>query len=144
LPTATSVAAGTMRRLTVTVMAGLLLAGCATPGLIYTDITQPLTTNMKETPRAADLAVRSQRGLREPITRTGIRAEWSGYAIGQAARKGKLDIIHYADIRRQSVLGIWTRTTVEVYGVRLLVNDPALEQLLDDQEMPPESAPPPP
>ena len=95
----------------------LLLAGCTTPGLLYTDITQPLTRDMDRTPRAEAFAANGSNAFREPFTR--VRAEWSGYGLGKAAREGGIDVVHYADIRRQSILlGLFSRTTIEVYGVR--------------------------
>jgi len=95
----------------------LLLAGCTTPGLLYTDVTWPLTINMNETPRAEGYASDGQNAFREPITR--VRAEWSGYGLGKAARKGDIDVVHYADVRRQSfLLGIFSRTTIELYGIK--------------------------
>ena len=94
-----------------------MLTACSTPGLLYTDITRPLTLDMQRTTRAPDVALGSQNVFREPFTRAGLRAEWSGYAPGQTARRGGLDTVHYADIRRQSFLGgLWSRTTVVVYG----------------------------
>ncbi|MCC5794240.1 MAG: hypothetical protein JJT85_05825 [Chromatiales bacterium] len=103
----------------------LLLGGCTTPGFIYTDVTVPLTVDMQETPRATTQGRGSQVTIREPITRIGVRAEWDGFAIGRAARETGIDVVYYADLRRQSVLGgLWGRTTVVVYGVRELGPDP--------------------
>jgi hypothetical protein len=96
-----------------------LVCGCSTPGLLYTNITLPLTPDMDNTPRASIRALRSQRTIREPFTRGGIRAEWAGFAPGEAARRGGIDVVHYADLRQQSVLGgIWGQTTAVVYGSR--------------------------
>lgn len=126
----------------------VLLAGCTTPGFLYTDITQPLTRDMDQTPRAESVASNGARAFREPFTR--VRAEWSGYGLGKAAREGGIDVVHYADIRRQSILGgLFSRTTIEVYGVRALGDQGPGGQAtggpgLSDQEMPPGSASPPP
>lgn len=134
------------------VLPALLLAGCTTPGFLYTDITQPLTRDMDRTPRAEAVAANGARAFREPFTR--VRAEWSGYGLGKAAREGGIDVVHYADIRRQSILGgLFSRTTIEVYGIRTADGAPGEQGLSDqavndrafnDQERPPGSAPPPP
>jgi hypothetical protein len=104
-----------------------LVAGCSTPGLLYTDITLPLTLDMSSTPRAPDSTEAMQRIIREPITGAGIRAEWSEDAPGDKARIGGLDRVRYADVRSSSVLGgIWGSTTVLVYGDR--EQDPGQQQ----------------
>lgn len=93
-----------------------LLSGC-TYGFIYTDITEPSTRNMHRTAVAPDAASSSRTVLKEPLTRLGMRAEWSGFGIGQAAKRGALADIEYADVRRRSILGgLWEKTTIEVYG----------------------------
>lgn len=95
----------------------LFLGGCSTPGFLYTNITLPLTVDMDETPRGPDTALGSQRIIREPFSRGGIRAEWAGFAPGETAKRGGIDIVYYADIRQQSIFGgIWGQTTALVYG----------------------------
>jgi hypothetical protein len=104
-----------------------LIAGCSTPGLLYTDITLPLTLDMSSTQRAPDSTAAIQRIIREPLTGAGIRAEWSDDAPGNRARIGGLDRVSYADVRSNSVLGgIWGSTTVLVYGDRQ--QDPGHQQ----------------
>lgn len=100
-------------------LAAVALAGCSSPGFLYTDITLPLTVDMGATPRAREATCGVQRVVREPFTGAGIRAEWAGYAPGEAARQGGIETIHYADIRRESVVGgVWSATTALVYGTR--------------------------
>lgn len=100
-------------------LAAAALAGCSSPGFLYTDITLPLTVDMSATPRAIEATCGVQRVVREPFTGAGIRAEWAGYAPGEAARQGGIEVIHYADVRRESVVGgVWSATTVLVYGTR--------------------------
>lgn len=97
----------------------VLLAGCSSPGFFYTDITLPLTVDMHRTPRASEAACGIQRVVREPFTGAGVRAEWAGYAPGQAAQQGGIEVIHYTDVRRESVVGgVWSATTALVYGIR--------------------------
>lgn len=94
-----------------------LVAGCSTPGLLYTDITLPLTLDMDGTPRAPDAAKTMQRSVREPMA--GIRAEWANSAPGEQARIGGLGRVSYADLHRHSLVGgLWGSTTVVVYGER--------------------------
>lgn len=109
-------------------LAGIcFIAGCSTPGLLYTNITLPLTVDMNSTRRAPDSAAAIQRIIREPLTGAGIRAEWSNDAPGDKARIGGLERVSYADVRSKSVLGgIWGSTTVLVYGDR--IEDPAPAQ----------------
>ena len=96
----------------------LILAGCA-PGIIYTDITTPLTVDMDGNLRGSIRAERGRQSVKEPLTRLGLRAEWSGYAIGQAAKEAGFSAIRYADLRHRSVIGgLWESQTVIVYGER--------------------------
>lgn len=93
-----------------------MLSGCAY-GILYTDVTEPLTLDMNKTPYAPASESSSSTQIKEPITGLGLRAEWAGYGIGQAARRGGLERIYFADVRNEMVLGgIWQRTTVIVHG----------------------------
>jgi hypothetical protein len=106
-----------MRRSMTALLGAWLVAGCSTPGLLYTDITLPLTLDMDGTPRAPDAAKTIQRSVREPMA--GIRAEWADSAPGEQARIGGMDSVSYADVHRHSLIGgIWGSTTVVVYGER--------------------------
>lgn len=106
-----------MRSLIYAAVASSCVAGCATPGLLYTDVTRPLTLDMRETPLTETFALGTQSAFREPLTRAGLTAEWSSAAPGLAARESGIEAIHYADIRRQSILGgLWGKTTILVYG----------------------------
>jgi hypothetical protein len=104
-----------------------LITGCSTPGLLYTNITLPLTVDMNSTQRAPDSTATIQRIIREPLTGAGIRAEWSNKAPGDSARIGGLEQVSYADVHSNSVLaGIWQSTTILVYGDQ--VTEPAQQQ----------------
>jgi hypothetical protein len=106
-----------MRRIMIVAMGNFGLTACSAPGLLYTDVTRPLTLDMQETMLTATFAVGTQNIFREPITRAGLTAEWTSGAPGQAARAGGLEAVHYADVRRQSLLGgLWGRTTIVLYG----------------------------
>ena len=98
------------------ITAGMFCCGCA-PGFIYTNITEPLTTDMNETPRGTRLAALDTKQLKEPITRFNLSAEWDSRAIGDAAKRAGLNTIFYADMKTVSVLGgIWRQQTVRVWG----------------------------
>ncbi|MBE9536380.1 MAG: hypothetical protein IMF07_04295 [Proteobacteria bacterium] len=89
-------------------------------GLIYTNTTLPLTTNMKKTPRGKKLVVLGTKH----INIEGLAAEWDSRAIGDAAKRGNLRLnmaslkkVYYADINKVSIfLGMWKKNTVRVWG----------------------------
>jgi hypothetical protein len=92
------------------------LSGC-TYGLIYTDVTLPLTLNMHGQTRGEAVATGEHTIIKEPVTGAGVRAEWASQAIGAAAKRGNLTSICYADTRSRSILaGLWEAHTVMVYG----------------------------
>ncbi|MCB0324963.1 MAG: hypothetical protein KDD69_15375 [Bdellovibrionales bacterium] len=94
------------------------LQGCVY-GILYTDVTRPLTRNMDVTPNPETKLVGKSRlnRLSEPLSGLDIRVELASNAIGDAAKQAGMQKIYYADLRQQSVLlGIWQRTTVIVYG----------------------------
>jgi hypothetical protein len=106
-----------MKRRTAMLLGAWLMAGCSTPGFLYTDITLPLTVDMDRTPRAADASGATLRIIRAPVTGAGIRAEWSDRSPGETAQIGGLDTVSYADVHRHSIVGgIWGSATVLVYG----------------------------
>lgn len=98
--------------------AALCSSGCVV-GLLYHDVTTPLTVDMNRTPNlaAAKTAESAHQRASEPFTGLNIRVEVSSYAIGDAAKRGDISEIHYADVRQQSVLlGLWQQKTVIVKG----------------------------
>ena len=115
-----------MRRHVALLLGACFITACSTPGLLYTNITLPLTLDMNDTQRAPDSAGAIQRIIREPIA--GIRAEWSNDAPGDSARIGGLGQVSYADVRSNSLLGgLWGSTTILVYGDR--ETEPAQQQV---------------
>lgn len=93
------------------------LGGC-TPGFIYTDQVVPLTLNMDRTPRAIRMASSSTKSVKVPLLSSAdISAGWSSSAIGDAAKRGGLERIYYADHETFSILGgVWRQETVQVWG----------------------------
>ena len=53
-----------------------------------------------------------------PLDNSYLRVIWDENSIGSLAREAGLTEVYYADLETFSVLGIWTRYRVRVYGVR--------------------------
>lgn len=76
-------------------------------GLIYTDVKGPFTaTSNAEDTKEASAECQSVLGL----VATG------DCSIATAAKKGGITRIHHVDFKSKSVLGIFTKFTVTVYG----------------------------
>lgn len=99
------------------VLAGLSASGCAT-GLLYSDTVYPVVYHMEETPRGQKMVELSSYFVRVPLVRfISPTAEVRSRAIGDAAAKGGLHEVRYADLRTISILGgLWKRQTIRVYG----------------------------
>lgn len=93
----------------------LLVSGCVS-GRIYTNVTEPLTTNFSETPVMGDKG----KGDVIKIEYNSMQVQFNDNSIGHIAKKAGLEEIHYADKQTISILGIWTSTYVHVYGTRNL------------------------
>ena len=94
----------------------LQLTGCV-KGLLYTDVTLPMTENMHNTPITITKARSSRSAIQEPLTGAGLKAEWANYAIGKTAKNNGIKTINYADLHTKSILfGLWEAKTVQVYG----------------------------
>ena len=90
------------------------LGGCVT-GILYTDVTTPLTRNMNETLVSTTEGASSNTGFSDPFI--GVSVQLDSFAIGDAAKNEKLSSVYYADLRRQSaLLGLWQKNTVIVHG----------------------------
>lgn len=98
----------------------ICLSGCGTGplvGLVYTNIKQPLTLDLKATP----LPVRPPDSdriieIREPFSGLGMYTRVSSNAIGDIARQNGVDPLYFADQEIFSILGIWKTTRVFLYG----------------------------
>ena len=88
------------------------LGGCAS-GRIFTYTTEPLTTNLHETPYVST-------GNSGDVKRFDyyVSVEWDENGIGEIARKHGFEEVYYADLETLSVLGIWTQRRVHAYGRR--------------------------
>lgn len=99
-------------------LAGAFLScgGCVS-GLLYTEISLPLTRNFKGTPVGTKHAELDVKELREPITGANIRVQWDSNAIGDIAKAHGIEKVYSADLRILSVLlGIWKQEHVIVHG----------------------------
>ncbi|MDM8523413.1 TRL domain-containing protein [Desulfococcaceae bacterium HSG8] len=85
-------------------------------GIVYNHTTIPLTTDINNTPVIDTPAKGKVVQVKEPISGYGLYAEWDSNAIGDIARKHGLKRIYYADIETFSILGIWTKKEVRIYG----------------------------
>jgi len=102
------------------IIAAFMISGCHVQlfkGLIYTRITIPLTRNLHPTPCTATSGTRGNIvTIKEPFTGYGIYTEMHSNAIGDIAEQHGLRKVYFADQEIRSYLGIWTVSTVYVYG----------------------------
>lgn len=94
-----------------------ILAGCAPTGLLYTGVVTPYTSSFD----AAKIGTRkcdiTEHKIKEPVTGTGIRIEWTWGKIQEEARTAGIREISYIDRKTQSFLfGIYKRETLVVHG----------------------------
>lgn len=94
-----------------------LIMGCATPGLLYTNITRPDTTNFNNTPVGTKICRVNAHRLKEPISRVGVSGEWSSIIIDNAMQEAGMTKCYYVDVKTLSLLlGTYKRTTLILYG----------------------------
>ncbi len=95
----------------------LLLGPGCTSGLIYTNVTFPLTTDMNQTPIGHTVTSVNSKLLQEPVTGLDISVEWDSRAIGDAARKAGFETFYFADMKTISLLGgLWEQQAIRVWG----------------------------
>ena len=93
---------------------GLLttLTGCGT-GLVYTHVITPLDLDFTNPP----VARAGARGDVKPF-RFRVRFDWGSRGIGEIAKAHGFEEVYYADLETFSLLTVWTRQFVHVYGVQ--------------------------
>ncbi len=93
---------------------GLLtaLTGCGT-GLVYTHVTTPLDLDFNNTP-----VVRAGAEGDVKTLRFRVRFDWGSRGIGEIAKEYGFEEVYYADLETFSVLRVWTRQVVHVYGIQ--------------------------
>lgn len=100
-----------------TLLVAWTLTGCA-PGFIYTNIHEPLSTDMQSTPATGKETEIKNRQVRVPLgLRGSISTQWASGLIGQAAKDAGLTKIYYADLHLISVLGgTWQDAQITIVG----------------------------
>jgi hypothetical protein len=99
-------------RLAAALVLCLLATGCLR-GMIYTNVTQPLTTHFDETPVVRD---GFENGDVKQLRYSYAHLLWDDNAIGALAKRAGFAEVYYADLQTVSILGIWTQYRVRVYG----------------------------
>jgi len=100
-------------------------AGCAQvrmpvvppQGLIYTNVKAPATIDTQLNVDRSELTVGTGEAhylLEFLITRIGFA--WGETSISSVARGAGIDTVHYADYEVMSILGIYQKFTLNVYG----------------------------
>jgi hypothetical protein len=92
-------------------IAVLMFTGCASTGILYTHVTNPLDTNMSQTPSGVDEAEGEVKELALYVS-----ALWDSNAIGDIAKEHGMETVYYADLEVLRILGVWSKYTVHVYG----------------------------
>jgi len=90
---------------------GSSVLGSCVSGFIYSEVTLPLVTNFDNTPVGSKHGEMAINELRYQVS-----VQWGSDAIGEAAKRGGIEKIYYADLRTITVLGVWKQETVIVYG----------------------------
>ena len=88
-------------------------------GMIVKKVRRPLTMNLHETPAPLPEAPPTNGRIikiKEPFSSAGVYVELNSTAIGDVAKRHGITTLYFADIEVFSVLGIWTTTTLYLYG----------------------------
>ncbi len=101
-----------MKKLFILLIGGLLLSSCAVvraplTGVIYTDMKAPVT--------ATSNSVSTKVGTAEATSILGIVATGDA-SIDAAAKSAGITKIHHVDEGAMSILGLYAKYTVYVYG----------------------------
>lgn len=99
-------------RVSAALLAVATLPGCMS-GFVFTQTVRPLDVNLNNTPFHQSAAESAANTLEYYV-----RIDWGSYGPGDIAKDYGFSRIHYADLELLSVLGIYTRRTVHVYGER--------------------------
>jgi hypothetical protein len=89
-----------------------LITGCSSPGILYTNITRPDTTNFNNSPVGSKACRVNAHQLKVRVS-----GEWSSKRIDNAMREAGMTKCYYADVKTLSLLlGTYRRTTLILYG----------------------------
>ena len=99
----------------VAILGALLLSGCM-HGLLYENVTEPLTIDFHNTPVGDGFSGKSD--VKEVRYNFYARVIWDENSIGSIAKEAGFSEIYYADLQTFSILGIWNQYRVRVYGLK--------------------------
>ncbi|MCD6288356.1 MAG: hypothetical protein J7M12_04500 [Candidatus Hydrogenedentes bacterium] len=92
----------------------LMATGCATQGLLVTDVTRPLMTDFDKTPVGNKKCVMDTHLIREPFFHSSV--EWTDNTIEPRIKRAGITELRHADLHTFSLFGIYRRQSVVVYG----------------------------
>ncbi len=95
------------------------IADRALQGRAFKHYRRPLTVALNATPAPCpgSKPLRSCTiRINEPFTRANASAEWNSTAIGELGKSHGLKKVYFADVEITSILGIYNRTTIYLYG----------------------------
>jgi hypothetical protein len=101
------------------VIIALLLSGCTglIQGQLYTNITQPYSTDFRNTPISTKRCVLDEYSLSDPVSGYGVKVAWNMDLIRSAAEKAGITNIAYTEVQTVSILmGIYSRRRLIIYG----------------------------
>lgn len=84
-------------------------------GILFANISGPLTTNYRASPLGGKKGEASTFYARDPIL-TGMDVSWDDASIEAAAKNGGITNVQYADYHILQILGVFGKFTVTVYG----------------------------
>lgn len=88
-------------------------------GMLYSNVSAPLTTNFSETPTGAAITKTAKRNTRYfyvPFTYGLLSFGWDEAAVQKIAKEGGITDIAYAEYSALNILGIYAEFTITVYG----------------------------
>lgn len=89
----------------------VFIAGCSPRGFLFTKSTMPLDSDLSHTRKGSC----HDRGNVKHL-HFYVDVMWSSNAIGDIARQNGFETVYFADLETLSVLGIFKRYTVHIYG----------------------------
>ena len=114
-----------MNKLTVALLGlGLvIITGCASPrvefapapGFLYANYKAPLLINYEETPVEDQKGSASANYFHDVIL-TGLNFSWNDCSVKKASENSQITKVGTADYEFLSILGIYAKTSVHVYG----------------------------
>lgn len=90
------------------------LAAINSYGFVYNHTVKPLNSIHRPTAYSGTGAKGSIKQL--DLRVVPVNFDWSSNAIGDIAKKHGIQEVYFADMEVFSILGIWTRRTVRIYG----------------------------